>query len=185
MFPSYNDWMQLTVFLTNTTTETSMEEAMLDFFYIGISPWIQNCGYMWSIDEGIIARKFVHFCYILSMTATYNMRFNRTDTIEGPPPNHRNFPEDLDTFYKFADYISFSNILSEWDQRYEIVGTILDHKNRDFCYVWIDVEYGEPGAWTQATIQMNNEDNSDNEVATGVATHLAESNWSKRKNDIY
>ena len=119
------------------------------------------------------------------MTATYNMWFNRTDTIEGPPPNHRNFPEDLDTFYKFADYISFSNILSEWDQRYEIVGTILDHKIRDFCYVWIDVEYGEPGAWTQATIQMNNEDNSDNEVATGVATHLAESNWSKRKNDIY
>jgi hypothetical protein len=161
-----------------------MEEAMLDFFYRGITVWVHDCSYEWSTDEQVVARKFLYFCYTVCRTLAFNVRFNRNDTIEPPPPNHRNLPEDIDTFQKFADDTLFSDMLSEWRDRYEIVGTLLDHKIRDFCYVWIDVEHGEPGLWTQGTLEMNNEGKSEEEIAMGTAG-IPDGNWSKRKNDIY
>ncbi len=184
MFPSYNDWLQQSVLFSGTITEVSMEEAILDFFYRGVTVWIHDCGYEWSTDEPVVGRKFLYFCYMICRTLAFNARFNKNDTIEAPEPNHRNFPEDLDTFQHFADDISFSDMLSEWRDRYEIVGTLLDHKIRDFCYVWIDVEYGEPGSWTEGTLEMNNEGKSDYEMAM-AAGGLPDGNWSKRKNDMY
>lgn len=185
MFPSYNDWLQQSVLFSGTITNVSMEEAMLDFFYRGVSVWIHDCGYDWSTDECVVGRKFLYFCYILDRTLDYNMRFKKDDTIEAPAPNHRNLPEDLDTFQQFADDASFSDMLIEWRDRYEIVGTLLDHKIRDFCYVWIDVEMGRPGSWTEVTLEMNNEAADEDGSGLGYMASIPDGNWSKRKNDIY
>jgi hypothetical protein len=184
MFPSYNDWLQKNVVSMMTITEISMEEAILDFFYRGVTVWIHDCGYEWSTDEPVVGRKFLYFCYIICRTLEINARFNKDDTIEPPAPNHRNLPEDLHTFQQFADEASFSDMLFEWKDRCEIVGTLLDHKIRDFCYVWVDVEYGEPGSWTQGTLEMNNESKSDENLNMANSS-IPDANWSKRKNDIY
>ena len=160
-------------------TETTMEDAMLDFFYNGVSPWIRSCEYSWSIpDEHIVAKKFVYFCYVLYTVLESGDNY----TLQAPHPKHRNLPEDYDTFNVFADWASFSDMLLAWKGRDEIVGTSLDYMIRDFCYVWVDVERGKPGNWSDISIEMNNDGQSDDE---GGATTLPEGNWGKRKNDLY
>ena len=179
---SFDEWKRLVVPVAGqgAMNVTTMEEAMLDFFYSGVEPWIQGSGYYWSITSDSVAKRFVYFCYVMSSTLDTGDDY----TIEPPYPRHRDLPEDLDTFNIFADMASFSDMLLEWRDRSEIVGTQLDHMIRDLCYVWIDVERGQPARWAEATIEMNDECNSDEEGVSGGPI-VPDGNWSKTKNDLY
>ena len=90
--------------------------------------------------------------------------------------------EDLDTFQVFADMFSFSELLTKWSFYHQIIGTRLDNLIMDFCYIWADVEKGAPGQWTQKTVEMNEDEQSDEDRAHN---NLPDSNWSRRKYDLY
>lgn len=175
---SFQQWKSQPAYFRNTATEITMEEAMLDFFYNGLTCWVNRCGYSWLTEDAKISRSFLKFCYKLNDTIKAGDQF----ILELPQANHRNMPEDLDTFQIFADSFTFSEMLSTWQFYDEIIGTRLDNLIIDFTYNWIDVERGAPGRWTQATIQMNEDDISDDERALN---NLPDSNWSRRKHDLY
>jgi hypothetical protein len=124
--------------------EGTMEEAMLVFFYNGVSPWIKEFGYKWLKEDDQIAKKFVNLCYMIDTTS----RMYDKD-LQGPEPNHRDYEEDRETFDYFVDTTELIDFLSKWEFRSEIVGTRFDHLIKEFCYCWIDVCSGRPGTFTQ------------------------------------
>jgi hypothetical protein len=75
-------------------------------------------------------------------------------------------------------------MLHSWTDRCEIVGTPFDHLIRKFCYVWVDVQYGEPGRWSETTFEMNNGGQWDEDTG-GAGGASSDSRWGKRKNDLY
>jgi hypothetical protein len=182
---SYDDWLGLTVPTMGVLAETTMEDAMLDFFYSGVSPWIHGCGYRWSLERDEVAGKFLYFCYIIY--TTMRLRGPRGHwALQAPKPRHRDLPEDADTFDIFAELSTFSDMLYQWRERCEIVGTRFDYLIRDFCYVWVDVEYGEPGRWSETTMEMNGTGQSEEDSAMGMgASASADFRSGKRKNDLY
>jgi len=153
-------------------SEGTMEDAMLLFFYEGINPSIKDIGYSWSRDDHIIARKFVHLCYMIDTTA----KMNNIVTLDTPCPKHRNLEEDRETFDHFVD---FSDLLEEWSFRSEIVGTRFDHLIKEFCYVWVDVVAGKPGNYTQRIFDADNEDEIEEEFTTGPDQSM------RKKYDLY
>jgi hypothetical protein len=175
---SFQQWKSQFAYIRNTAIETTMEEAMLDFFYNGLTTWINSCGYFWLTEDPKVAKSFLNFCYNLEQTLKAGEQYN----LQLPQPNHRNLPEDLDTFQAFADSFSFTEFLSNWAFYDQIIGNRLDNLIVDFCYNWVDVERGTPGRWTQTTIEMNEGDISDDERAQN---NLPDGNWSRRKHDLY
>ena len=154
--------------------EGIMGDAMLMFFYNGVSPWIKSIGYKWSQEEHVVARKFVHLCYMIDTTA--NMR---NKGLSSPRPKHRNLEEDRETFDFFVDTTSLINFLARWNFRSEIVGTRFDYLIKEFCYVWIDVYSGKPGAFTQKIFDAEDEMEAEEEAATGPDM------TSRKKWDLY
>jgi hypothetical protein len=176
---SFDQWKLQETYMRNTVVETTMEEAMLDFFYNGITPWIQGCGYSWiNGDSKEVARHFLRFCYELQKT----IEAGDTYILQIPKPKHRNLPEDLDTFQSYVDSWGFTEMLSNWSFYDQIVGSRLDNLIVDFTYNWVDVEKGLPGRWTQKTIEMNEDEKSDDERAQN---NVPDGNWSRRKHDLY
>lgn len=174
----YAAWLKKTVYLGKGLSEGTMEEAMLDFFYNGISPWIKDTGYIWLVnDESYVARKFLRFAYELYCT----LKQGPTVDLYAPEPMHRNFTEDRDTFDMYLSSNSWFDLVDTWSFRDEIVGTRLEHMIREFCYIWIDVRYGKPGKWTQASLDMSDEDLTDDDNNVTVP----DGNWSRRKYDLY
>ena len=174
---TFNEWLQTPAYLNAGYAEVTMEEALTEFFYSGITDWMKSCGYSWSNTDSEIKKKFLNFAFAVSST----LEASRTATLQVPFPNHRNLPDDRDTFDLYADMSSFTEFLHKWSFRSEIVGTRLDHLIREFCYTWSDVEKGKPGRWTQLTINMNEDENSDDDK--GIM--LPDGNWSRRKYDLY
>lgn len=154
--------------------EGTMEDAMLFFFYEGISPWIKNIGYKWSQEEHIVARKFVHLCYMIDTTAKMYDK-----GLDGPIPKHRNLEEDRETFDFFVDTIQLVDFLAAWNFRIEVVGTRFDYLIKEFCYVWIDVCSGKPGAFTQKIFDAEDEMEAEEEAAAGPDV------TSRKKWDLY
>jgi len=175
---SFEQWKSQVTYLRDTAIETTMEEAMLDFFYDGITPLIQSCGYSWSTESEAVSKNFLRFCYMLDDTVRAGDNF----ALKMPDPKHRNLAEDFDTFNIFVDSFSFSEMLSKWSYYDQIIGTRLDNLILNFLYIWIDVEKGAPGRWTQKTIEANEDDKSDDERAQ---MNLPDGNWSRRKHDLY
>jgi len=175
---SFEQWKTQPAYMRSTAIESTMEEAMLDFFYDGITPWMARCGYSWSTDADVVARNFLHFCHKLDET----VRAGDGYILRMPQPKHRNLPDDLDTFRDFVDTFSFTDMLSNWSFYDQIVGTKLDNLIVDFCYIWVNVEKGSPGRWTQKIIEMNEDDMSDEERAQNA---VPDGNWSRRKHDLY
>jgi len=173
----YSDWLLTPVYMNAGVTEVTMQEAMSEFFFCGVCHWVNYCGYSWSMSDADIHRKFMNFAYTLCST----LDASKTATLQPPYPNHRDLPDDRETFDLYADMLSFTGFLNNWHFRDEIVGTRLDFLIREFCYTWIDVEKGKPGRWTQAVIDMNEEDNSDDDRGF----MLPDGNWSRRKHDLY
>ena len=170
-------WLSTPAHTHNSLHETTTEEALLDFFYNGVSPWISSRGYSWIRESGVIAGKFLEFCHAVDCA----IKEGESIRLLAPKPKHRDLPEDRDTFECFADIPSFVDMLSRWECRHEIVGTRFDYMIRGFCYIWVDVERGSPARWTNATLDMNEEIASDDERGTG----LPDGNWSRRKHDLY
>lgn len=179
MSNKYTNWLNEFAYVGNGLAEGTIENAMLHFFYDGVSPWIKGFGYSWCDDEQKIARKFLRFCYDVYTTSNMDTKY----TLQVPEPRHRDFPEDRDTFEFIADTPSFVELLEIWKFRDEIVGTRLDYLLREFCYVWINVQSGKPGAWTQAALDA--ESDADSEEDRANTNVLPDGNWSRRKYDLY
>ena len=176
--PSFEQWKSQPAYFRTTAIETTTEEAMLDFFNHGLTIWINSHGYSWSAESNRVSRSFLHFCYKLNDTIKAGEKY----TLQLPEPKHRNLPEDLDTFQSIADSFSFTELLTRWSFYDQIIGNRLDNLIMDFCYIWVDVEKGAPGRWTQKTIDMNEDELSDEERAQN---NLPDGNWSRRKHDLY
>jgi len=174
----YPLWLKQTVYVSKGLAEGTMEEAMLDFFYNGISPWMKGIGYTWIIgEEKYIAQKFLRFAYECYCA----LKQGPTMDIYAPEPMHRNLPVDRETFEIYADIPRFMDFLDHWSFREEIVGTRVESMIREFCYTWIDVTSGKPGKWTQATLDMSDEHCSDEDTTN----MFPDGNWSRRKHDLY
>jgi hypothetical protein len=175
---SFNTWKMSLAYLRDSHIETTMEEAMLDFFYNGLSPWLQSCQYRWSLSEDEVAEKFVRFSYMIHQTS----KSAGKTCIQINHVNHRDLREDEETFDLFASSSSFGDMLCDWSYYSNIVGTPHEHIMRDFCYVWADVQHAAPGRWTQTTLEMDDEIYSDDERGYNG---LPDANWSKTKNELY
>lgn len=152
--------------------EGTIKEAMLHFFYDGVSPWISDCGYSWLEDEDVVAKKFLYLCYTIhkALKGGYDLK--------APVPNHRDYDEDRETFDYFVDTGSLVDFLEAWKFRDEIVGTRFDYIIKEFCYVWINVSTGPPATFTQKVLTAEEEGYSDEEI-TAVDT------WSKKRWELY
>lgn len=154
--------------------EGTMEEAMLVFFYDGICPWIRNIGYKWCREDHDIAKKFVHLCYMINTTANMYDK-----SLQPPPPCHRDLDEDRETFDYFLDTSELIDFLEAWGFRTEVVGTRFDYLIKEFCYTWVDVCSGKPGAFTQRIFDAEAEAEAEEEMLSGPDTS------SKKKWDLY
>ena len=147
---------------------------MLVFFYDGICPWIRNIGYKWCREDHDIAKKFVHLCYMINTTANMYDK-----SLEPPTPCHRNLDEDRETFDYFLDTSELIDFLEAWGFRTEVVGTRFDYLIKEFCYTWVDVCSGKPGAFTQRIFDAEAEAEAEEEMLSGPDTS------SKKKWDLY
>lgn len=174
---SFNDWKNQFAYIgpgCNEYQEGTMEEAMLVFFYDGVSPWIKGIGYKWSREEHIVARKFIHLCYMIDTTSHMYEK-----DLKSPKPIHRDYQEDRETFDFFLDTNELIDFLEAWKFRVEIVGTRFDHLIKEFCYTWVDVCSGKPGSFTQRIFDAEAEAEAEEEAAYGPDT------TSKKKWDLY
>ena len=172
----YKDWLKQITYIGKGDTRGTMEEAMTDFFYNGISPWIHSFGYTWLNDKTYIAKKFLHFCYMINITGRMDNKYE----LRFPEPNHRNLPEDRETFDYIIDSKEFIKFLEYWNCRDEIIGTRFDHLILEFCYIWINVASGKPGSMTQKILYAN----EDHEIDVGVGLP-PDGNLNRRKYDLY
>jgi hypothetical protein len=173
---SFIDWKNQFAYIgSGVDKEGTMEEAMLVFFYSGVSPWIKDIGYKWSQDDIKIAKKFVHLCYMINTTAKMYDK-----DLEPPEPRHRNFQEDRETFDYFVDTSELIDFLDNWEFRSEVVGTCFDHLIKEFCYVWVDVCSGRPGTFTQKIFDANAELEAEEEQY-----YAGPDTSSKKKWDLY
>ena len=175
---SFRDWQNKPAIIVPYGLDASMgtmQEAMLVFFHDGVNPWIEGLGYRWSQDTNYVANKFVHLCYMIHTTA----KMSETYELNLPEPKHRNYDEDRETFDLFVDTNDLLNFLTKWSFRSEIVGTRLDHLIKEFCYVWVDVTKGKPGAFTQKIFDAEDEKESEDDMVAGPDMS------SRKKWDLY
>ena len=168
---SLNDWKQQLTYVGKGSNEGTMEEAVMQFFHDGLSPLIKSLGYKWSLEEHLICRKFIQLCYMIDTTGTMNYA---DYSLKGPEPKHRNLKEDQDVFEFFLDTFVFNDFLSSWSHC-RVVGTRFDYLFKDFCYTWIDVTSGKPGAMTQQILDADEEEEEEEVATMEVATRR---NWS-------
>lgn len=173
---TYRQWMNSHAYYGKTMMDTTKEENALHFFFEGVSPWMNRIGYRWSVEEQVVSRKFVRFCYdaYCALKEGYDIR--------GPEPNHRNYEEDRETFDYFIDTNEFIDFLEQWECYDELVGTRLDYLLIEFCYTWVDVTSGKPGTFTREALEAEEEAE---EADAQANIMVPEANWSKRQYDMY
>lgn len=176
--PSYDKWLSTFAYVGKGMTEGTVKDAILHFFYQGVSPWIQGFGYSWSQPENSIAQKFLRACHTIATTSAMAGNYH----VVAPQPMHRDLPEDRETFDFLVDIWSFVELMSDWEFRTEIIGTRLEYLLREFCYVWVNVESGYPGSRTEHILNAEMENGSEDDNG---ATMLPDGNWSRRKHDLY
>jgi hypothetical protein len=175
---SFNDWKNQFAYVGPGICEEqegTMEDAMLAFFYDGVSPWIKGIGYKWSQDDDIIARKFVYLCYMINTTDRMHNK-----ALQIPEPKHRDYIEDRETFDYFVDTTELINFLSAWEFRSEIVGTRFDYLIKEFCYIWVNVVSGKPGSFTQKIFDAEDEAQAEEDMQ-----YAGPDTTSKKKWDLY
>lgn len=174
---SLDHWLRAEVYIGVGYEKGSKKDAVLNFFFNGLSPWIQSIGYKWSRTEDEIAINFIKFCYEAEYTLTKPRQF----TLMNPEPNHRNYSEDRDTFDYFVSTDRFLEFLDQWQETLPIVGSRLENYLLEFCYVWVNVQSGSPGQWTQKS--LSGDMDSDEEDAHNG--NLPDMYSNRRKNDLY
>ena len=179
MVMRYTEWLNEFCYVGKGVSEGTIENAVLHFFYDGVSPLIRSSGYEWTDTEHAIALKFLRFCFLVHETSQMDTKYS----LEIPNPIHRDLQEDRDTFDSILDIRTFVDFMEEWSFYDFIIGTRLDYLLREFCYVWIDVQSGKPGAMTKAVLDAISENGgSDEDSGNG---NLPDGNWSRRKHDLY
>jgi hypothetical protein len=168
---AFSNWKQQITYVGKGTNEGSMEEAVLHFFYDGLSQMIKQLGYKWNTNEDRIARRFLQLCYMIDTTKSDAHMYS----LHGPEPNHRNLKEDREVFEFVLDTFAFHDFLEQWSHC-PIVGTPFDYLFKEFCYCWIDVTAGSPGAMTQSILEADEEEEGEEEVVTTEI--LSRRNWS-------
>lgn len=168
---SFTNWKQQLTYVGKGSIEDIMEEAVLHFFYDGLSQMIKQLGYKWNTNEQVISRKFVQLCYMIDTTKNMSHMYS----LNGPKPSHRNFKEDREVFDFFLDTFAYNDFLEEWSHC-PIVGTAFDYLFKEFCYCWIDVTAGAPGAMTQQILNADDDEEGEEEIATTEI--LSRKNWS-------
>jgi hypothetical protein len=168
---SFTNWKQQITYIGKGSNEGTMEEAVLHFFYDGISKMINQLGYKWHTNEDYIASKFIQLCYMIDTTRRDAHKYS----LQGPEPCHRNLKEDRETFELFLDTFAFNDFLEEWSHC-EVVGTSFDYLFKEFCYSWLDVTAGSPGAMTQKILDADKEEEGEEELVTTEI--LSRRNWS-------
>jgi len=174
---SFSSWKNQHAYIGEGCLEQqqgTMQEAMLRFFYDGLSPWIKGYGYRWLQEDSIVAGKFVYLCYMIDITAR---DYNKSLAI--PFAQHRDLQEDRDTFDYIVDSYELVKFLEAWNFRSEVVGTRFDHLLKEFCYIWIDVTAGKPGTFTQKIFDGEAEIQAEEELAYGPDI------TSRKKWDLY
>jgi hypothetical protein len=177
MTSAFDQWSYSPSFLRRGHIECDMGDSMLDLFYNGLTPLIQNCGYKWSVPQSIVASKFLKFAFLMHET----LKMSPTTELRPPEPMHRNLTEDRETFDMYFDAFTLGEFIEAWKCYDSVIDTRLDYMIKEFCYVWVDVESGKPGAWTNATLEMNTENISDDDT-TNI---LPDRNWNKQKKELY
>ena len=168
---SYYEWKTQFAYVNALSVDDTMEDAIMDFFYNGVSPWIKDLGYRWAQNDNYVAKRFLYLCYMID-TADANTE------LKSPKPRHRNYSWDRETFDHMVDTYTFIKFLKAWEHRDEVVGTRFEHLIKEFCYIWIDVTYGKPGRFTQEFFIPDEEDEEE-ELNTGPDIQ------SKKKWDLY
>jgi hypothetical protein len=174
---SYNNWLNQFNYVGAGCLEGNrgtMEEAMLHFFYQGVSPWIQSRGYVWSFQESMIANQFLRLCYLIDTTDKMDYVYD----LNVPKPMHRDLYEDREMFNQLVDTQDLIKFLNKWSFRTEVVGTRFDHLIRDFCYTWVDVKSGKAGRYTQDILDSY-EEQQEEEMLSGPDVQ------SKKKWELY
>ena len=174
----FSEWLNQFAYVGKGITEGTVENALLQFFYEGLTPLIQSAGYKWIDSERHIAKKFLRFCFLVYETSSMDVKYS----LEIPEARHRDFPEDRDTFDLLLDTWTFVEFMEEWSFCDSFVGTRLEYLLRDFCYVWIDVQSGKPGALTQIVLDAMSENHVSDDDTTNI---LPDGNWSRRMYDLY
>jgi len=167
---SFNDWKQQVTYVGKGINEGTMEEAILHFFYDGISKMINQLGYKWNTIEKRIAMKFLQLSYMIDTTRRNADKY----FLQGPEPCHRDLKEDRETFEFALDTFAFNDFLEEWSHC-PVVGTAFDSLLKDFCYSWIDVTAGAPGRMTQKILDADEEEEEEEVVTTEIHSRR---NWS-------
>jgi len=168
---AFTNWKQQVTYVGKGSNEGTMEEAVLHFFYDGLSKMIKQLGYKWNTNEQDISRRFLQLCYMIDTTKRDANKYS----LQGPEPRHRNLKEDYEIFEFVLDTFAFNSFLEEWSHC-PVVGTTFDHLFKEFCYSWIDVTAGAPGLMTQKILDMDEEENSEEEIA--ITEVLTRRNWS-------
>lgn len=170
-FIAFTNWKQQATYIGKGYNEGTMEEAVLHFFYEGISPMIKQIGYFWLTNEREIAKRFIQLCYMIDTTRHDAHKY----ALNGPKPAHRNLNEDRDVFELYLDTFTFNAFLEEWNHC-PVVGTTFDYLFKEFCYNWIDVTAGAPGAMTQKILDADKDEEGEEELTTTEI--LSRRNWS-------
>ena len=178
VFPSISVWMDLPCILGKGVEMGTKRESILYFFYEGLSPWIQSFGYKWIEQEYLIASYFIRFCYTTERTLSLGTRF----TLKCPIPNHRNDPEDRNTFEYLITTDDFLGLIDEWELEIPILKSRLQYCVLDFCYTWINVESGRPGDRTQKNLDELNYNSEEDDTQNH---NLPDAYSKRRKNDLY
>ena len=114
---SFDHWMRVETYVGQGCEKGTKKEAVLYFFFEGLSPWMKSIGYKWSRDEDVIAAKFLRFCY----EAEYALTKRRTISLLIPEPTHRNYSEDRDTFDYFVTTDHFNELIDRWSNTIPII----------------------------------------------------------------
>jgi hypothetical protein len=168
---AFTNWKQQITYVGKGSNEGTMEEAVLHFFYDGISQLIKRLGYKWNTNEQLISRKFLQLCYMIDTTRRDAHKYS----LQGPEPEHRDLKEDRETFEFVLDTFVFNDFLEQWSHC-PIIGTAFDYLFKEFCYCWIDVTAGPPGAMTQRILDADEEEEGEEEMVTTEI--LSRRNWS-------
>jgi hypothetical protein len=174
---SYNEWKNQFAYVGHgclKENEGTMEEAILYFFYEGIDPWMKAIGYKWLRDDDYVANKLLSLCYLMDST-----KDNHDITLNVPRPMHRNLKDDRETFDLFVDTECLITFVSNWDCVFDSIGKRYDYLIKEFCYTWIDVSSGNPGAFTEKLFEA--ESGTDDDIAYGPDITSS----SKKKTDLY
>jgi hypothetical protein len=177
--PTYREWCS-----TEGWDGTNFENAAY-FVKHHLTPWIESFGYIWRHSDEMITRLFSQFAYAMTDVDLENRMTGRNFRLGLPAVQHRNLPEDRQTYELFVGLDDFAEFLDEVKMDYQVLESSSSHLLYDFCYLYVDVTSGTPGRFTQKALDAD-VDTDEEDSGKGIAnTNLPDAYANRRKNDLY